>query len=294
MYAAEWLADGYATRRPPVHSHILDRVVSLDAIDRIAVALDVGCGAGLSTVALQRREIAHRVLGADPSQAMIRSARRHVEGASFVLAAAEALPMRSGSVGLVTAAGSLDHADIPAFFAESARVLSPDGLLVVYDFATGRRSPECAGLDAWYSDLLRRWPKPSGGAQAINSATFKSVSMRLVAHETFTVSLDFELDGYLDYLMTESNVGAAVRAGVSLSEIRSWCHEGLQAIVPRVDTDRVSLVLCLPESTGLTAYRRPPVPEWHGSLVCSNPEAHRGNADRITMQSDQRFPVGAD
>ena len=49
----------------------------------------------------------------------------------------------------------------------------------------------------------------------------------LVAYETFTVSLDFELDDYLDYLMTESNVGAAVSAGVALTAIRSWCEEGL-------------------------------------------------------------------
>jgi SAM-dependent methyltransferase len=230
VYAADWLADGYATSRPRVHSHILDRVVCLDAVDPIALALDVGCGAGLSTIALQGRGIAERVLGVDPSRAMIRSARRCVEGASFVLAAAEALPVRSGSVGLLTAAGSLDHADIPAFFSESARVLSPDGFLVVYDFATGRRSPACAGLDAWYSDLLQRWPKPSGGMQAVTSATFESASMRLVAYETFTVSLDVELDGYLDYLMTESNVGAAVRAGVALTEIRSWCQAGLQQL----------------------------------------------------------------
>jgi SAM-dependent methyltransferase len=228
VYGAEWLADGYATRRPAIHSHILDRVESLGAVGQIDVALDVGCGAGLSTIALQGRGLARRVIGADPSAAMIHRARRHMAGGSFVLAAAETLPMRSGMVGLITAAGSLNYADIPAFFSESSRVLSPNGLLVVYDFATGRRSPECAELDAWYSNLLQHWPKPSGGAQAVNSATFEAAPMRLVAYDSFTVSLDFELDGYLDYLMTESNVGAAVSAGVALTVIRSWCEEGLQ------------------------------------------------------------------
>ena len=55
--------------------------------------------------------------------------------------------------------------------------------------------------------------------------------MHLVAYETFVVSIDFELDGYLDYLMTESNVGAAVRSGASLTEIRSWCEEGLHQML---------------------------------------------------------------
>ena len=51
--------------------------------------------------------------------------------------------------------------------------------------------------------------------------------MRLVAYETFTVSLELELRGYLSYLMTESNIAAAVSAGVALTDIRSWCEEGL-------------------------------------------------------------------
>jgi ubiquinone/menaquinone biosynthesis C-methylase UbiE len=210
------MADGYATGRPPVHAHILSRVEALDGVDPIEWALDVGCGAGLSTIALQHCGIARRVVGVDPSAAMIRSARSHDEGGMFVLGSAEALPMRSDAFGLMTAAGSLDYADFPAFFSESARVLSPDGLLIVYDFATGRRSPECAELDAWYSDLLHRWPKPNGGVQPVTSATFESTLLDLLAYETFTVSLEFELDGYLDYLMTER------------SAIRSWCERGFQ------------------------------------------------------------------
>jgi hypothetical protein len=46
--------------------------------------------------------------------------------------------------------------------------------------------------------------------------------------ETLKESIGFELDGYLDYLMTESNVGAAVLSGVPLAEIRAWCEEGLR------------------------------------------------------------------
>ena len=136
--------------------------------------------------------------------------------------------MRSGGVGLITAAGSLNYADIPGFFSEAARVLSPEGLLVVYDFASGRRSAQCPELDPWYSEMLRRWPKPNEGVQEVSRATFESASMHLVAHETFTVSIGFELDAYLNYLMTESNVGVAAGSGVALSEIRSWCEEGLR------------------------------------------------------------------
>jgi SAM-dependent methyltransferase len=177
---------------------------------------------------LIRRGIGSRVLGVDPSPAMIRRAKSDVAEASFLLAAAESLPMRSGRIGLITAAGSVNYADIPGFFSEATRVLSSEGLLVVYDFASGRRSAQCPELDPWYSEILQRWPKPSEGVQEVSRATFESSSMHLVAHETFAVSISLDLDEYLSYLMTESNVGVAARSGVALNEIRSWCEEGLR------------------------------------------------------------------
>ena len=136
--------------------------------------------------------------------------------------------MRSGRIGLITAAGSLNYADIPGFFSEATRVLSSEGLLVVYDFASGRRSAQCPELDLWYSEMLRRWPKPNEGVQEVSPATFESSPMRLLAHETFTVSISLKLDEYLSYLMTESNVGVAASSGVAVNEIRSWCEEGLR------------------------------------------------------------------
>jgi SAM-dependent methyltransferase len=227
VYGEDWLAGGYATSRPPVHSQILDQVALLPSVSQIDLALDIGCGAGISTIALMQRGIGNHVLGIDPSHAMIRTAKRHVNGASFMLASAEALPVQSGTVGLLTAAGSLNYADISTCFSEAKRVLTREGLLVVYDFSPGRSSAQCAALDSWYSTMLRRWPKPNDGVREVSEATFESAPIPLVAYETFAVSIDFELDGYLDYLMTESNVGAAVRSGASLTEIRSWCEEGL-------------------------------------------------------------------
>jgi predicted TPR repeat methyltransferase len=49
VYDSERLAAAYAVDRPPVHQHIL-RAGRL--VRRAERALDVGCGAGLSTAAL--------------------------------------------------------------------------------------------------------------------------------------------------------------------------------------------------------------------------------------------------
>ena len=79
----------------------------------------------------------------------------------------------------------------------------------------------------------------------MNEATFESAPLHLVAYETFAVSIDFGLDGYLDYLMTESNVGAAVRSGASITEIRSWCEVGLHILQGTFSVEFESYYACL-------------------------------------------------
>ena len=56
---------------------------------------------------------------------------------------AEAIPLRDRSVDLITAAGSLNYANLDLFFPEAARVLLPHGVLVVYDFSPGRSFRDC-------------------------------------------------------------------------------------------------------------------------------------------------------
>jgi len=161
---------------------------------------------------------------------MILEANTHVRGASFVVGKAEALPVGSGAVGLITAAGSLNFTNVQQCLAEARRVLSPDGVLVVYDFATGRRSAQSPDLESWYADWLRRWPTPTTGVTAIRPSTFDEAPLRLIAYESFTVATTFDLNGYLDYVMTESNVSSAIRSGASMEEIRGWCEQHLRSL----------------------------------------------------------------
>ena len=57
---------------------------------------------------------------------------------SFAAGVAEAIPLGDRSVDLITAAGSLNYVDLDVLLPEAARVLMPDGVLVVYDFSAGR------------------------------------------------------------------------------------------------------------------------------------------------------------
>jgi ubiquinone/menaquinone biosynthesis C-methylase UbiE len=217
------MAAGYARSRPPVHRRVLE--LALDRLGRTSTfraALDIGCGAGVSTQALVG--LAQRCIGLEPNVSMLRLAA----GAEFVAGAAEAIPLRHGSVDLITAAGSLNYADVERFFDEAARVLVPDGVIVVYDFSPGRSFRDGGGLEEWFAEFIRRYPWPPHEARELNPAILASIAA-LTYSEEFAIALPLSRAFYIDYMMTETNVAAAVRRGTPPEEIRRWCADSLAA-----------------------------------------------------------------
>jgi SAM-dependent methyltransferase len=189
--------------------------------------LDVGCGAGLSTRPLTG--LARRPVGLDPVLAMVRRGASVAPEAAFLVGRAEALPVRSRSMSLVTAAGSLNWVDLGRFLPEAARVLVPGGFLVVYDFFQGNAFRGSAALGSWFAAFSRRHPLPSGSGREIGPALLASEGgpFRLEGHEELEVDVPFTLDSYVAYLMSELNVSAAVEAGASEHGIRAWCRATL-------------------------------------------------------------------
>jgi SAM-dependent methyltransferase len=224
LYNTAGMAAGYANSRPAVHPRIIEMVRQrLRLTRRLNRALDVGCGAGLSTRPLER--IARHCIGVDPSEAMLGWSAAVAPNACFAVGAAEALPVRSHSIDLITAAGSLNYADLSLFFPEAVRALAPEGVLVIYDFSEGRNFRGPASLDAWYSEFLRRYPRPSGSGREISPESLGTPGsgFRLSGHEYFEIGLRLNPDFYLDYVMTETNVAQAVGSGIAEQEIRAWC-----------------------------------------------------------------------
>jgi SAM-dependent methyltransferase len=155
-----------------------------------------------------------------------------VPGAPRVSADATALPVRTATIDLLGAAGSLPFvADLEAALAEMARVLTPSGVAVVYDFAPGRRITGSDALTTWYDEFLRRWPREPAPT-AVTPATLGRGPLRVTAHEAFTVTLDLDRTGYLAAVMTESNVARAVQRGEDGASIERWCARGLDPIFP--------------------------------------------------------------
>ena len=125
-------ADLYASYRPELHEVALKLELQPKQYGR---GLDVGCGTGHSTRALRR--YCGEVIGVDNAYAMLRRAQP-MNGVHYELSDGVHWPVRTGSVSVVTFAGSLPYLDQEQAAAELRRVAAPGATVVVYDwtFAT--------------------------------------------------------------------------------------------------------------------------------------------------------------
>ena len=98
----------------------------------VGVALDAACGTGRHTAYLA--SLGHTVIGVDTSPEMLALARAKVPGGAFSETDLHDVPLADDSVDLVVCAVTLSHvADLGQALAEFARVLRPNGHLVISD-----------------------------------------------------------------------------------------------------------------------------------------------------------------
>jgi len=230
VYESPRMAAGYAFSRPAVHPHIIRRFrEAFGLAEPLARALDIGCGAGLSTAALA--PLARSVVGLEPARAMLTHRHAVAPRASFVAARAEQLPFSSGCFDLVTAAGSLNYVDLGTFLPDLARVLTDDGVMVVYDFSAGRRLREDDRLDAWFGEFERRYPPRPGYDMDVRTLPYGGAGLRLTSYEEFEVAVPMTRHAYVGYVMSETGVELAVARGISEAGIREWCEASLASLL---------------------------------------------------------------
>ena len=229
VYDSPRLARQYAFDRPPVHPHIIRAIgAHLRLAAPVGRALDIGCGAGLSTAALA--PLARTLVGLEPVRTMLTHRRAVAPEARFVGGQAERLPFPAATFGLLTAAGSLNYADLALFLPEAARVLAPRGVLVIYDFSAGRRLRGSARLEEWFAAFERRYPAPPDYDLDVRSLAYGPSGLRLEAYEEMAVAVPMTFGSYLPYALSETNVEAAIARGVPEGDIRDWCHDTLARV----------------------------------------------------------------
>ena len=121
-------------------------------------ALDVGCGPGIAVELATHTITAGRVIGIDPSEAMLDEAGRRTLGSADVVlhhASVEAIPLDDDSVDVAWALNSMHHwHDRAAGLAEVHRVLRPGGrFLVVEQIPHERRALDATDTTALVEEL---------------------------------------------------------------------------------------------------------------------------------------------
>ena len=117
-------------------------------------AWDCATGNGQAAVALA--EQFDRVVATDASAQQIESAQPH-ERVVYKVGPAESSGLDDDSIDLVTVAQALHWFDIPAFFAEAARVLKPRGIIAVWAYNLLSVSPE---IDVLVSEFYHETTGP--------------------------------------------------------------------------------------------------------------------------------------
>ena len=224
------VASGYAMSRPYLHPDVFARVRALLPRDEpFARALDVGCGTGMSSVALLA--LASEVIGVDASREMLRESRRQA-GVRYVACTAETIPFADGAFDLVVACGSMDWIDRQQFMPRASRLVAPGGWLVSLDFGDTGRSPDVPRLAGWYDTVFQgRYPRPPARDPMLTAEEATPHGFEAPLHLEFAMPCAFTPRGYAAFLMTESNVVAAVEYGSEREDgVRRWLEREIQPL----------------------------------------------------------------
>jgi SAM-dependent methyltransferase len=222
LFQHDRVAEGYVSARPYLHPQVFSLVRNLvNPPTPFRRALDVGCGTGMSSVALL--DLAEEVVGLDASTEMLRLARP-ANRVRYLASSAEGLPFARGTFDLVVACGSIDWVDRTKFMPEVAELLKEDGWLIPLDFGDSARCASVPGLRDWYSDVfLRRFPCPPSTDPFIGRDEAETYGFSDPVTHPFTFPWAFTADQYAAFLLTESSVIASVEFGrENAEEVRGW------------------------------------------------------------------------
>jgi ubiquinone/menaquinone biosynthesis C-methylase UbiE len=220
-------AERYARDRPYFHPLVIERMKEFLQLNKPAkVALDVGCGTGMSSVALT--EFADSVIAADPSAAMLAQAPVHPR-IRYLEAFAEQLPLENASVDLVSVTLAFHWFDRVRFLAEARRVLREDGILVIASHGFRSWLSKNEKIVRWFKEhYFVRFPVPPRNQQPFTDEAARVAGFEFLGREEFRHEILYSPEELARNLVTHSNVIAAVEQGMeSVDDVVAWIVDSL-------------------------------------------------------------------
>lgn len=229
FFCSSSAAKRYAQGRPYFHPLVIQRTREfLSITEPLHRALDLGCGTGLSAIALT--EIAGAVVGVDASREMLALAPRF-PGLAYVVSAAESLPFATNCFDLITMSQVFHWLDRRRFFAEARRTLTMRGMLISYDNYFSRETTENRDFQVWLrEEFLVRYPSPQWASASIILEEAEGEGFNVLGHERLENEISFSIAGLVNYLLSQSNVIAKVESGSeNIADVRSWMIENVRS-----------------------------------------------------------------
>jgi SAM-dependent methyltransferase len=194
-------APDYATFRPRYPAALFDFLAGRAPGRRLA--WDCATGNGQAATALA----AHfdRVIATHASAEQLARATPHAR-VEYRVARAESSGLGGASAALITVAQAVHWFDLPAFYAEAARVLVRRGVLAVWCYTLPEVSPEVdARLHEFYSETVGAYWPPE---RALTEDGYASLPFPFdeFAVPPFSIEERLTLEGFLGYVGTWSAV----------------------------------------------------------------------------------------
>lgn len=198
----------YARFRPRYPAALFSYLASL--VSEHTLAWDCATGSGQAAVALAAHFSHVVATDASPEQVAHAEPRAKVE---YRVATAERSGLRGASVDLVTVAQALHWFDLPAFYAETARVLRPGGVLAAWCYGQ-MEVPGTAlqhTLDRFYSDTVGPYWPPE---RRLVEEGYRSLSFPFpeISAPAFAMEASMSREALLGYLGTWSATQRYVQA----------------------------------------------------------------------------------
>ena len=215
-------AERYAQDRLYFHPRIIERMRAFLKLDGpVPVGVDVGCGTGLSTLALT--ELADSVIGADISPAMLAQAPVHPR-VRYVEASADQLPLDDHSVDLITVSVAFHWLNRERFLAEARRVLKPGGTLIIYSRGFHGKMKENPDFARWHDEVyLTRYPTPPRYSDPFTDEVATQNGFTFTRRDRYLDDVVFTPEEFVREQITHSNVIAKVeQGGETLADVYDW------------------------------------------------------------------------